>query len=392
MKLSLAISLALSLGVCAATAQAAQPLRAAGRTDQAPNRLVALPAPGGAIERAPVSFAWKLDPMQTVSDPQPHVAQSREYWRTVEAAELQNGMMLKTSAPGSLIRISPTRGARALGGGDVQISDPRGPAALERIASADQLAKAGMPVQDGSLIAKLGPQEGADAYTLRVPQAQGRYLVHVYEPQSSDVLRAGVDRDHALAGGRVRLDVDLSQAGKRSAALKAEALLVAPDGRSWPVTLAADGRGGLAADVRLPARASAAPGLWELQVFADADGIQRDARTAFAVAAPTARFSGAFAFNARTMRMALPVQAGSEGRYEARGTLFATAPDGSMRPVSQAHSAAWLKRGNGMLVLQFDRSHLPAGYGAPFEVRQLELNDQARMAPLERRERAGVAR
>jgi hypothetical protein len=63
-----------------------------------------------------------------------------------------------------------------------------------------------------------------------------------------------------------------------------------------------------------------------------------------------------------------------------------------MRPVSQAHSAAWLKRGNGMLVLQFDRSHLPAGYGAPFEVRQLELNDQARMAPLERRERAGVAR
>ena len=127
-------------------------------------------------------------------------------------------------------------------------------------------------------------------------------------------------------------------------------------------------------------------------MFANAGGIQRDARTAFAVAAPTARLDGVFAFNARTMRMALPVQAGSVGRYEARGTLFATGSDGAMRPVSEAHSAAWMKRGKGMLVLQFDRAHLPQGYGAPFEVRQLELNDQSRMAPLESRERAGIAR
>ena len=56
-----------------------------------------------------------------------------------------------------------------------------------------------------------------------------------------------------------------------------------------------------------------------------------------------------FAFDATTMRMNLPVQAGSVGRYEARGTLYATAPDGQLRPVSQAHSAAWMKRGNGTL-------------------------------------------
>ena len=92
------------------------------------------------------------------------------------------------------------------------------------------------------------------------------------------------------------------------------------------------------------------------------------------------------------MRMALPVQTGSTGRYEARGTLFATGSDGVMRPVSEAHSAAWMKPGNGVLTLQFDRAHLPQGYGAPFEVRQLELNDQSRMAPLESRERAGIAR
>ena len=55
--------------------------------------------------------------------------------------------------------------------------------------------------------------------------------------------------------------------------------------------------------------------------------------------------------------------------------------------MAQAHVAAWLEPGDGLLVLDFDRGHLPAGHGAPFEVRQLELHDQTRMAPLEIRGR-----
>lgn len=385
------LSIAIALALLSFSATAAQPLRTAGAKDQAPSRLVALPAPSAQIERAPVSFSWKLDPTQALAASAPYVAQSREYWQTVDAAELDRGLQLKMSAPGSLIRISPTQGARALRTEELQINDSQGAAKVQNIASAKQLVDAGMDVQTGTVIAKLGDQEGADTYTVRVPKAQGQYLVHVFEPQSSDILRAGADRSHALAGSSLRFDVDFSRAGKLSSALKADAMLVAPDGRSWPVALASNGNG-LSANVKLPANVGTASGLWELQVFANADGIQRDARTAFAVAAPTARFNGVFAFNAKTMRMALPVQTGSTGRYEARGTLFATAADGVMRPVSEAHSAAWMKRGNGMLVLQFDRAHLPQGYGAPFEVRQLELNDQSRMAPLESRERAGIAR
>ena len=385
------LSIAIALALLSFSATAAQPLRSAGAKDQAPSRLVALPAPSAQIERAPVSFSWKLDPAQALVAPTPNVAQSREYWQTVDAAELDRGLQLKMSAPGSLIRISPTQGARALRTEELQINDSQGAAKVQNIASAKQLVDAGMDVQTGTVIAKLGDQEGADTYTVRVPKAQGQYLVHVFEPQSSDILRAGADRSHALAGSSLRFDVDFSRAGKLSSALKADAMLVAPDGRSWPVALASNGNG-LSANVKLPANVGTAPGLWELQVFANADGIQRDARTSFAVAAPTARFNGVFAFNAKTMRMALPVQTGSTGRYEARGTLFATAADGVMRPVSEAHSAAWIKRGNGMLVLQFDRAHLPQGYGAPFEVRELKLNDQSRMAPLESRERAGIAR
>jgi hypothetical protein len=382
-----ALTSSIALVLCSHAALAAQPMRAPVAGDQVPARLVAMPAPSTAIERAPVSFAWKLDPQAALAAPQPYVAQSREYWQTVDAAELRQGVSVKTSAPGALIRVSPARGARGLGQDALRIQDAGGPARIERLASAKQLSDAGMDVQDGTVIAKLAPEEGAGLYTLRATQAEGRYLVHVFEPQSSDVLNAAIDRQHALAGDTLRVDVGFDRAGKRAQA-QSQALLVAPDGRSWPVAVGKDG----SARVKLPAQVGNARGLWEVQVFASADGIQRDARTAVAVAAPTARFRGQFAFDATTMRMTLPVQAGSVGRYEARGTLYATAPDGQLRPVSQAHGAAWMKRGNGTLALQFDRSHLPAGYGAPFEVRDLSLNDQSRMAPLESRARTGLAR
>jgi Domain of unknown function (DUF4785) len=383
----LTLSLALATALASFTATAAQPLLPAGSRDQTPQRLAALPAPAGQFERAPVSFSWKLDPQQALAAPAPHTAQSREYWQTVDGASLQQGLELQLSAPGSLIRVSPARGAAGLSADALRVDAPgRGAVKLQRMLSDRQLQAAGMDVQRGTVMAKLGNDVGAGRYMLRAQQAKGQYVVHVFEPGSDTVLRAGTDRDRALAGETLRLDVAMN-AGSRALKPQAEALLVAPDGRTWPVALAASGNG-LGAQVKLPAVASNAPGLWELQVFADAGGVQRDARTAFAVAQPTARFGGSLDFNIQALRVDLPVQAGSEGRYEARGTLYATGPDGTLRPVSQAASAAWMRPGKASLRLQFERSHLPQGYGAPFEVRQLELHDQTRMAPLETRERA----
>jgi Domain of unknown function (DUF4785) len=382
--------LSIAIALASFSAAAAQPLPAANAGDLTPRKLVVLPAPNTQIERAPVSFAWKLDPSAGLTMPQLHVAQSREYWQTVEAVELERGLRLKTTAPGALIRISPTRDAIALRSDKVQVEDRTKRAVrLSSLLSDQQLKAAGMPVAEGSVLAKLGDDAAAGEYTLRATNAQGRYVVNVYEPASTDVLRAGADRDRALVGDSVRLDVAFERAG-RAAKAEAEGLLVAPNGQTWPLKLVPGGRG-LVADVTLPASTNQTPGLWELQVFASAEGVQRDARTALMVAQPTARFDRSFSFDAQRMRMALPIVTASAGRYEARGTLFATAPDGVLRPVSQAHSAAWFERGKGMLALQFDRTHLPQGYGAPFEVRKLELHDQSRMAPLESRERTGLA-
>ena len=377
---------AASITATSFAALAAQPLLPPGHNDQIPTRLVSLPAPIGQFERAPVSFSWALDPSASLATPETHVAESREYWQTVDGAELARGIDLTLTAPGAVIRVSPGRGAAQLKPVDVRVHGNGKAARLEQAAGDAELQAAGMDVDPGSVVVKLAPEHAGGRYQLRAGNAKGRYVVHVFEPESDMVLRARTDRSHALSGETIAVDIAMTRSG-RGVATQAEALLVAPDGSSQPVTVAKGSDGNPSAHVRLPAKIGSTPGLWELQVFANSEGVSRDARTAFAVAAPTARFKGDYGFDTQALRVTLPIEAGSAGRYEARGTLYASGPDRVLRPIAQAHAAAWFERGRGMLVLDFDRSHVPSGYGAPFEVRQLQLHDQARLAPLETRER-----
>lgn len=364
-------------------AQAAQPLLPAGDHDQVPSRLVRLPAPVGEFERQPVTFAWALDPALSLSETPPYQASSREYWLTVAGDALQRGVTLPMSAPNALIRVSPANGATALRAEDFKLTLQGRPVGVARVADTQALRQAGMDVSAGTQVLRLGAGSGAGRAQLQAARAQGRYVIHVFEPDSPVVLHARAERSQALAGDTLRVQI-----GATGGALRASALLVAPDGRSQPVNVRRTPAGTQEAVFTLPTRPAAAPGLWELQVFSDIDGIPRDARTAFGVAQPTARLAGTFAIDGSHLRVSLPVQVAAPGRYELRGTLYATAPDGSLRPVSQAHSAAWLTPGTGVLVLPFPREHLPTGYGAPFELHQLQLNDQTRMAPLELRDRA----
>lgn len=361
----------------------------AGVRDQVASRVVSAPAPAVDVERAPVRFSWAIDPSQPLEAPTPHVSQSREYWQTVDAAALQRGVAVTTSAPGALIRVSPSRNARRVDAAQVRVLANGRDAAIERRTSSAQLQAANMPVGDGTAAVQLASTQRAGTYAVQVADAQGEYVVHVFEPQSSVRLSVALGRDRALAGGRSNVAVSLYDGATRMPNLRADGLLVSPTGQTWPLKLAANGKGMLEGDVPVPVDARSGDGLWEVQVFAsDAGGVQRDGRTAFAVSRPTAKLAGGYAFDARRLRFDLPVRTGASGRYEARGTLYATGRDGALRPVSVAHSAAWFAPGARSLTLAFDRAHVPAGYGAPYELRDLELNDQSRNAPLERRARA----
>ena len=170
--------------------------------------------------------------------------------------------------------------------------------------------------------------------------------------------------------------------------------MTSPDGRSIDVVFARGKDGRYSADVALPADAGNGLALWEAHTFAVAkhDGalVARDAKTSFAVSKPTARLGDAIATETKRdgVTVTLPVEAASAGRFEVRGVLYGSAKDGTMHPFAVAHAARWMDPGQGRITLKFGADVMPSGLAAPYELRDLSLNDQARLGQLETRARA----
>jgi hypothetical protein len=394
-----------TIALCAVATSAATAapvsLLAPGARDQVPMSLVAAAQTKSLVamtlDHAPVRVSHALDSEKALdAAPKPFVAQSREFWTDVGESELRAGIKLTTSAPGALIRLSPQGGtaARLDPAGVLIRSNGRSltaNAASAAVADAKALRSAGMDVPDGSLAFRLAATTGSGEMEIVAPHAQGRYLVHVFEPDSSLVLSLSADRDTTLVGGTIRFHAALAT----GALALASGIVTAPDGYSANLHFTRSGDGSFSAAFTPDAAHSVGPQLWEAHAFTatrlGALSVLRDGKTAFAVSAPTARFGGdaQIASDATGMHVALGITAASASRYQVSGALYGTGADGVLHPVALAQSAAWLTAGSNQMELGFDTPSVNAGgLHAPFELRDLRLVDQANMSVIERRERA----
>lgn len=355
------------------------------------------------LERAPANFSWALDPQQALDPrPQPHVDESREFWRNVSGAELQSGMRIVTSAPGALLRFSPHARSRAtLDIGALQVQSDNGHfdagEAFRNQADAQQLHAAGMAVPGGSHVLQLDDAVGSGDISIIARDAQGDWLVHVYEPRSTVVLTLRADRDTVLAGDQIRIHADMEGKARLQSL---GGLLTSPTGFSQPFDFTAQKDGSFAAVVRADPRHVGGQGLWEVHAFGhgESDGrqIARDARTAVAVSVAGARLSNRWQLVSQAARqqgvaMTLDLDVALASRYQLAGVLWGSDQNGKLKPAAIAHAAAWLEPGNRQITLRFDQDALsPSGLTAPYELRDLRLIDQDGMSLLERRERALV--
>lgn len=375
------------------TAAQAASLLAPSAHDQIPVTLVRAQAPGAAtLDRAPVRVSHALDATQKLEAAKPYLAQSREYWSNVSAADLRAGFKLTTTAPGALIRLSPQGGAgAALDPAGVLIRNGgkslRADAASTAVADTRALRSAGMDVPDGTLAFRLAPTFGHGDIEVAAPHAQGRYLVHVFEPNSAIVLGFAADRDTVLVGSTVTFHANIEGSNLRHAA----GLVTAPDGYNADLKFARNADGSFSATFTPDAAHAIGPQLWEAHVFTTSgNSVLRDAKTAFAVSAPTAHLAGAAAtrVDAAGVHATFAVEAGAASRYQISGVLYGTGADGALRAIGLGQSADWLEAGKGRIELSFDADVLAAsGLHAPFEVRDLRLVDQANMSLIEHRER-----
>ncbi len=392
--------LALACAVFAVSAFAQQrELLPAKAGDLVPPR--ALAAERGTIassEREPLEFFQSLSADTRLSLSPPYQADSREYWQRVDGDALRAGYELALTAPGAVVLISPSTRAQALrldqvairsGGARVDFAQ-----AADTLVDADALRAAGMDASAGAVGFRLRDGYEQDAAVI-VDAADGDYVVHVLEANSEHRLQLQSRVDTVYAGAELKLDLALVGGSQVDSAA---ALLIAPDGSSHELRVAGD-KDGHVVEGRVPTKLRAQAGLWDVHasVAADANGrlFQRDARTAVAVVAPTARLAGDYEWYSRRVDGAIVLSFGVEvataGRYELRGVLYGHDDKGELVPLGIAHAAAWSEPGRGELSLSFpvlDRGDV----SGPFELRDLRLSDQSAASLLERREHAVTLR
>lgn len=370
--------------------------------DQVPTKLTASKAkPDSSLDRAPASFSWSLDTAEKLVAAAPFTAESTEYWTETDAATLAKGLALSTTVPDAVVRISPMQAggaAKALRSEAIVIRQGGKALGARSIATVDvaqEFDAVGMPMPAQSLSFRLA-NVAPGAFELAVAGGEGRYLVHVFEPASSEKLQLAANRSSTVAGDRVVVSGRYVGAlGKRLG--RVAGVATSPDGVAVPLdaTVGKDDTFSFAFDA---SASSGAKGLWEIHAFATTDDgtVQRDAKTAIALASASARFDGRVRVEASDKRggvvgapgVTVGVEVGSASRYDVSGVLYGTDAKGALVPAAVAHSAAWLEPGSRQLSLGFDEKTLRlAGLGRPFEVRDLTLTNQGELAIVEKRAR-----
>lgn len=395
-KLAFLIAMSLAASNQAAAAGAVRFHAAEG--DLIPTALISAKSaalPGTHHEAAPVRMSWALPADAAITPQRPFVQESREYWTQVDAKTLSRGTVLSTTSAGAVIRLSPVGQAK------VAMLDPfnveirangqrfeRGKA-FANAANVAELNASGASFSDGTVAFKLKPEVGSGAITVALPNAQQAYLIHVFEPESREILSLTTDRLVAMHGSKLRVIARMN-AGDRVDAVAGS--MVSPGGHQVELSFKRQAEGSYVAEVDHNALAGVGAGLWEIHAFASSQNgkVQRDARTAIASAAPRARLagSGSGALDRDgALRVKLATEVAASGRYELRGTLYGIdSSTGKRRAAAMAHSAAVLNAGAQSLELVYDADTLQkSGVRAPYQVRELTLIDQAEQSVIELR-------
>lgn len=335
-------------------------------------------------------------------------SQSDEYWLNVTGAELNAGVQLNLSQAGSLVRIAP-RGdvstgalmhADAVAPERVQIQrigqTPQGknasPQATESLVkslvSADALASAGLA--DDSSALQMSEKATAGEYRLQVSQplvAKANYLVNVKEKGSPYQLSIKAPSAIAADAQTVGVKLALSQSDNQfapQAKLKQadgteQALAMVKQGDEWQALVPAD----------LPLASSNA-GLSEIEVTVktqvDGRPVQRTVKTAFKSYVHSASIKPEVL---TVWDKGVPNQVNFEldiaeaGRFGLSGVLTGTNAEGQKVAIMRTQAATWLTPESPKLKLMFDPTLIQAsGLQPPFELNELELQDQGQMARL----------
>jgi Domain of unknown function (DUF4785) len=351
--------------------------------------------PGMALSRDTVHFSWNLNADAAITAPTPHMAESREFYMDVDAVSMRSGVAIKTTARGSIVKLSPSSAgantkSKSLDIDDIVVRVGGESIALRnfaaRVDDSKKLAASGVEFAPGSLAFLIDDARGAASFEVALKSADRSYLVHVFEPASPNALTLTTNRDAYLVGEKLQIT---AAATNGAAITEITGGIASPQGELTAVTFTRNADGQFTGSI--PLTESTTGALYEAYAVAKlSDGsviALRDAKVGFAVAVPTARLMNIVAAKDRfdAARFNTRLDVATQGRYQVEAVLYAQ-KDGVRVPIAIAHTGAWLNAGENVIALQFDNLDLAKrGLEGPFTLGNFALKNQGNLTTMERR-------
>jgi hypothetical protein len=351
--------------------------------------------------RAPVSYVWRLNGnAELMAEPQAPIALSREYWFSTTGAELGEGVPLPLSARDALVFVGEPSDVGLAATSEqwwlrsaAGVRHPLGELERLRVDSA-QPSAARLPLPVRARGFALSPDVAPGDWTLEalgLPAARP-LRVQVRESASAIALSLRPERAFFRCDDALHLEVTWVSPAERVLTRQLHGTATATSGQRFALGFSPAGEAWTAS--LAPASYEPAPGeLLELEANAEGelpDGrrVLRSVRSAVSCAPSTALLVGRVEPLSDTGRLGASVglEVGSPGRYAVTAVIYGTDASGRFAPTLALQTARWLEPGSQRLELELGlglpRAPLPSG---PLEIRLLSLQDQSRLATLERK-------
>jgi len=371
-------------------------------TDNLHQELVVIDVPDHEVEKQTIHFSHPISPKAELSlTSKGYDSVSDEYWFEVSGKQLNQGIDLSISHPGSLIRLSSQKNKNeflptdsAIDPNDIELftTDNKTKAFSKVVApfqqSITQEKLATANIFPNSSAIKLSDNIASGVYKLKVNKDlidHQRYIINVKEKDSLYKLHLSTPSQSYSAGQLINFEANIKHESRNLSRGENTAFIKMPSGERKSVELV-NHNGQYQVTVPENFDGQRVGELYELHlastVFDNKVKVQRNDKFAFAITQPTARMTGNLVVNKTAATVSLDVA--SEGRYEVSGIVYGKNNKGVLTQIMLSRSAYYLSPGEQEVELRFDNDILrKSGITAPYSIKNLKLMDQSRMAVLQ---------
>jgi len=347
-------------------------------------------SPKANLNKQAISYSYPLNSNEKLNfDTIPFEEKSKQYWIDSTGAKLINGVDLPVTGGNTVIRISPMTNDKSiqLETSMISIQNNGEDKELKVFADSAQLKATGAAFSENTVALMVNAKAGklnlkVDSFAEETP-----FVIHVLEPKSKYVLSLKTGQSTFDANQKISVNTDMLF-GEEKLNAELQGYISRPDGSvlgNLEFTQGSDGN--YKAEIDAEGSQGLVVGLWEVHVFAKSQDkgidIMRDAQTSFVVNLNTAQFDGQLSISEENLKVGIDV--GLTGRYEVRGVIMGTdAKTFELKPIAMTMAAAWLAEGKQTIELSINEKFIQeSGLVAPFSIKNVQLNNQTYMAPVQ---------